>query len=657
MESNNGSIFPIKQDELTQAKLGANNLLKNVTWTPKISNTRTNNMQSESAMQIINAIRSTSNADQVSIVSKAKSVSDDKLLVLNETVSYCLDILRKGLSIGMHSANLYSKATNFHTLIGQQNRGELRGNDIALTEFRQKHTTTSAIVMFVTANYIVDQLSSYKTDEIDSVKMHFEGLPEELHLANFTHALNYMMYYYGKFVSADHIRSGADFVKITILYFKEILNEIEIVKDSLQHTESFTNKTYKLEGEDFLIDGFNTQTCSDLKPAEFNRLDWSSIVGNTLYKHSSRRTIQYMMCYCPKHKINPMNELGGFPGVTMEYGPAGTGKSMGIAATATELSDRCKDLGIPFLYHPIPQSIVSTYQGGSSENMNRWFGPLNNPEMIVYAPIDDGDGKLRDRGAKGTSSGVIEVVESFLVNTEGASASKRGNRVIQLYTNLPETLDAAVLSRVQKRSLLAGAVTVEDFIDQDYLWWNAYEEMIPGFIGMENPQDYEFLSAQDIAAQLTEKLEESSESKVYKIQQILENTYKKHNLNEHMFFGLLYTNVKKEFPNFTSRDVRNIQAAVNTRLNDFDFPDKWMTDHAVFYSRPPDVKLQMLRELMKENMGELSFKDVRLQEVLRYLDNMATIVDKDFEKQVAEVILRNRVQTEANRRINLEKNG
>ena len=98
---------------------------------------------------------------------------------------------------------------------------------------------------------------------------------------------------------------------------------------------------------------------------------------------------------------------------------------MGISATATELHDRCKDLGIKFLYHPIPQSVVSTYQGGSSENMEKWFRTTISPDMIIYAPIDDGDGKLRDRGARGTSAGVIEVVESFLVNTKGPRQPSR----------------------------------------------------------------------------------------------------------------------------------------------------------------------------------------------------------------------------------------
>jgi hypothetical protein len=464
-----------------------------------------------------------------------------------------------------------------------------------------------------------------------------------------------MTYYYGYFISDDAIRNSADFVKMTLVYFKEILSEIEFVKDSFKHTEPFTNKGYKLEGEDFSIQGFDAHNATDVQSVEFNRVEWKDIVGNTVYKHSSRRTIQFMMCYDIERQQNPINELGGFPGITMEYGPAGTGKSMGIGATATELSDRCKDLGIPFLYHPIPQTVISTYQGGSSQNMKGWFGPMDNPNMIVYGPIDDGDGKLRDRGAKGTSAGVIEVVEGFLVNTEGASASKRGNRVIQIYTNLPETLDKAVLSRVQKRALLEGAVTVEDFLDQDYIWWKEYDEMVPGFINMKDPDAYKYMSAQDVSKQISDKLTEFSESKVYKVQQIIQSTLVAHKSDGHDFFANLYFNVKKEFPLFTSRDVRNIQSAINTRLTDFDFPDEWMNDHAVFYSLPYDEKLQKLKGQMKENMKGLKFNEIRLQEVIRYLDNMAMIVDKDFEAKVTELVADTKIRDEAGRRMIAEK--
>lgn len=649
MESNQGGGFlPINDADLTERVNHASMLLRNVSWHPKVKKER---VKTETAQDIIKSISNTSSAEKISITDVAKKLSNDQILIYSPDIAYCLEVVRKGITLGMHSANLYSKASNFYTLQEQSKQAGGIKDPAVQTEFREKNSTTSAIMMFVTASYIVSKLSNYKTNELDSIRINFEGIPEDLHLVNFVHAMNYMVYYYGFFESSSMVKTDLEFVKMTLLYFEDILNEIDFLKDSLKYTDPFTSKSYKLEDDDFTINGFESHISSSVSSVSFNRVSWDDIVGNTLYKHSSRRTIQFMMCYDPERQMNPVNELGGFPGITMEYGPAGTGKGMGIGATATELSDRCKDLGIKFLYHPIPQTIIDTYQGGSARNMAKWFNPLNDPSMIIYGPIDDADGKLRDRGAKGNSAGVIETVEVFLTETEGASASKRGNRVIQIYTNLPETLDKAVLSRVQKRSLLEGAITTEDFLDQDYLWWRAYEEMVPGFINMDNPMGYEYMSAQDIAKVISDKLAEYSESKVYKIQQIIDGTLHNHKITEQMFFGKLYKSVKKEFPLFTSRDVRNIQSAVNTRLTDFDFPDEWMNDHALFYSLDYDKKLNMLRELMKSNMGKLSFAEIRFQEVVKYLDNMAMIGDADFESKVAETIDRHKVDIEAKRRL------
>ena len=42
----------------------------------------------------------------------------------------------------------------------------------------------------------------------------------------------------------------------------------------------------------------------------------------------------------------------------------------------------------------------------------------------------------------------------------------------------------------------------------------------------------------------------------------------------------------------------------------------------------------MLQELMKGNMKGLDFSEIRRQEVVRYLDNVATIADTDFKRKV-----------------------
>ncbi|HAT70744.1 MAG TPA: hypothetical protein DCS22_09570, partial [Flavobacteriaceae bacterium] len=107
-----------------------------------------------------------------------------------------------------------------------------------------------------------------------------------------------------------------------------------------------------------------------------------------------------------------------------------------------------------------------------------------------------------------------------------------------------------------------------------------------------------------------------------------------HAANEHQFYAALYKQVQDIFPFFSSRDVRNIQSAISLRLTDFDLPEDWYENPEIYFKKTYNTKLDMLRELMKANMKGLNFSDIRKQEVIRYLDNMAIIADTDFKRKV-----------------------
>jgi hypothetical protein len=57
----------------------------------------------------------------------------------------------------------------------------------------------------------------------------------------------------------------------------------------------------------------------------------------------------------------------------------------------------------------------------------------------------------------------------------------------------------------------------------------------------------------------------------------------------------------------------------------------------------------MLQELMKGNMKGLNFSEVRRQEVVRYLDNVATIADTDFKRKVDARVNQMNIDLEARR--------
>jgi len=62
-----------------------------------------------------------------------------------------------------------------------------------------------------------------------------------------------------------------------------------------------------------------------------------------------------------------------------------------------------------------------------------------------------------------------------------------------------------------------------------------------------------------------------------------------------------------------------------------------------------------LQDLMKQNMKGLDFSDIRRQEVVRYLDNVATIADTDFKRKVEQRVNDLNIQTEARAQFDKEQ--
>jgi len=651
MPASPASYIPIDEQQLDKFAEKANFLLQRVKWSPlgEMFESKEKNTGGwrESSLRY-------SVADELSLIRIAKTVSRDPLLLL-EGINHSLILLRHGLTLGMHVSALYSKFSGLETLISLNTRGAL--SETQKTEFREKYETASAIAIFSTAYYMVWELSRYSSEEISSVTMDFRGIPE-MNLTAPLRAFDCMIYYYAAYLKKSGlVHVETDFLKMTLLYFQGIIDEIKNREASLKHRDFFSSRRYKLTGSDFSLNGFDASVGTQAGTMEFNRVELNQIVGNRDAKHKARRLAERLLCYDKETKQNPMYALGGLSFVRMGHGEPGTGKSLQIAATATMLNDFCERIGIPFLFWPMPDNLISTFQGGSAERAIEWFRPLKDPNKIIYAPVDDAENNLEDRTRQGISAGVREVIAVFLRNTEGAYAVHYGNSVIELFTNLPEQLDKAVLSRIVDRFYVGGAMTREDFLDQDFLWWRRFGEIDPEFIGMTEPKDYTFLRDQELVSSISKAYEGLKRPSEERIQVIFDKILRKHKPDEHEFFARFFHAVKQEFPFFTSRDVRNIQSAVNERIMDFDLEPQWLEDPKCFFLRDYDSKKAMIIELMKSNMKGLSFPEIRVQETIRYLDSMVKIVFAQEERKLNEMTSQLLLQEKAAKRFSEMKRG
>jgi hypothetical protein len=195
-------------------------------------------------------------------------------------------------------------------------------------------------------------------------------------------------------------------------------------------------------------------------------------------------------------------------------------------------------------------------------------------------------------------------------------------------------LDKALISRVQGRFKIDGARTEHDFLDQDYIWWKKFEKTIPDFVNMQNPENYQFLKDQGLAKNMGDILNSVEKPSEERVLEAYEKAEKQHKTSEQLFFASLYKEIQKIFPFFSSRDIRNIQSSISLRLTDFDLEQDWFENPEIYFKKNYETNFNMLQELMKSKMKGLYFSEIRRQEVVSYLDNVATIADIDFKRNV-----------------------
>ncbi|MGB6268238.1 MAG: AAA family ATPase [Olleya sp.] len=645
MEHN--STFPIKKSELDVLRDEASSYLKSISWE---QGARAKNKDKDAKDEsILLYLSKANNGSSIAITSVSKTILTLKKRLLPDSVAIPLFLnqtlfaVQEGLTLGIWIKDSYYDASGLSSLNERKSALDASGK----REYESKMQTASAFMLFASAYKILHLLKPHASDDLSVMKQKFAGIPE-VSLMSPLKGISCALFYYDKYLAhPDIIKSDKDVADFTVVYFEALINEINLRKSSLEYTETILDRTYKLENSDFAISGWENTFQGTAKSVEFNKIQFEQIVGNRDAKHFARRLTERMLSYDFEAKKNPFQELGGFMPVFMGYGIPGTGKSMLIAAIATRLKEHCDHLDIPFLFHPMPDTLISTFQGGSAEKMVDWMKPLQDPNKLIFAPIDDAENNLQERTAQGVSAGVKEVIGVFLRYTEGAYAVNYGNSSIGLFTNLPEMLDKAVISRVQGRFKIDGARNEHDFIDQDHLWWRKLDKTMPSFVNMSNPNDYKYLDAQQVAKNLGEildKVDNPTEQRVLDTFNKVESKYKD---TEHMFYAHLYTEIQKIFPFFSSRDVRNIQKAVSLRLTDFDLEPDWFENPETYFKKDYDTKFGMLQELMRANMKGLDFSDIRRQEVVRYLDNVATIADTDFKRKVEARINQLNIETTA----------
>ena len=368
MEHN--STFPIKQSELDMLREEATSYLKSVQWEQgQRAKNRDKDAKDESILLYLS--RANNGTNSADITSVSKTILELKKRLLPESIAIpvllnqTLYVVQEGITLGIWIKDSYYDASGLSSLNERKSTLDSNGK----REYESKMHTATAFMLFSTAYNILHNLKAIASDDLSVMKQKFAGIPE-VSLLSPLKGIACTLFYYDKYLShPDIIKSDKDVVDFTVVYFEALIDEIQMRKSTLEYQESILDRTYKLEKTDFAVSGWNNVFSGAAKSVEFNKIRFEQIVGNRDAKHFARRLTERLLSYDFAAKKNPFQELGGFMPVFMGYGIPGTGKSMLIAAIATKLKEHCDILEIPFLFHPMPDTLISTFQGGSAEKM------------------------------------------------------------------------------------------------------------------------------------------------------------------------------------------------------------------------------------------------------------------------------------------------
>jgi hypothetical protein len=641
------NLLPIPEKDLERFSEGAARFLTTKQrWRPGRRNTFM-----QSAKQVVSAseerevvVTASQAVQEVVLLDTALRVGDDEGL-FNEDGLHILHTLRRGMAVGLYMGDLYQKQVGFEDLT-KLNRDKALGS--RATEFQQKTTTVAAIQLFVASSYVHYSLSRYKTAEVEAIPIELEGVPE-VSLLTPAEAFQCFIFYLGKALEVKTgngenaqkvVKNGPSAIKMTLIYLGKVLDELKLKIGALMYTEPFVNATYKLETEDFTVQGFETQVHEVQVRVNVNPIKFEEMVGNRAAKHNALRATDRLSFFDFKMQLNPyVVAFGDVPLISMGKGMAGTGKTMMAGAKFTRLQRNGDNLGFVPLYWELPKDMASEFQGKSAKQMTEWMRRFSDTSRIIYGVIDDAEGVLKNVEGNRSAESTEGIISVFLTFTEGAAASRKLNWLLDVLTNLPEKIYQPVMSRIQDKYDIEGAITVEDFLDQDWLWRQKIAEQDKAFDDMKDPESHVYMGTQGHLVNLSALYDkEPIEPREGTLRKIFEAVRKEFHEDEHMFYAQVFAKIKEAFPtSFSSRDVRNIQVAINNRRTDFDVDPLWLEKREAFADKPFDERVRMLRACQQDALKGLTLKTCRLQETVRYLNVLLSIPENARQREVNEI--------------------
>lgn len=529
---------------------------------------------------------------------KAVSPADD---LLSDAEHRVLRAARRAVQVAHEVHACFERASG----LGARAAGEGRVRELD-GELRELRETAVAVALHAGAAFLVKALEPHVSEEgaARTVELDAPGHPA---LGGKAEALGHLLGHLVTQVRA-HARDDDGLTRVVVEAARAVAEQVRELAGALRKVEVYTGTRYRLEADDVTLAGFELGTAAAVVAVEVQEKRPEEVVGNHVAKFEAMRLAQRLVCYDMGRQRNPFVDLGGFSFSFLGDGSPGTGKTTLIQMTVSLLREYCATLGLPFRYRNFSVDEISDYQGRSAQNAKRFCAAVMDPSGIGFGTVDDVDQVCASRDDKNASAGQLEVTAVLMQELAGAGTIVRGNATFGLFSNYPEKVDDALRQRTQARFLVDGPQSREDFTDLLLLLLGDAWEMPHG-------EGYTPFSTQAIRQVIRARYAEHDRPHDPALLRLFEEHARGGEIATWIEFGNYLKALQEHDPRFTGRAVKNITDAVKFRMMDFDLPAEWLEKPELFFTRPYEEKVAMLKELR----GEVTPRVV-LQEIHRYVD-------------------------------------
>ncbi|MEC9347478.1 MAG: ATP-binding protein [Pseudomonadota bacterium] len=556
------------------------------------------------------AARRTTRAEGISLIDRIETTDDGDELTspLQATV---MQALRRAIATAAAVSDLYADRTALAALKRDNLEGRL---DAARRgEFAELLAGASFITLHVLANMTAFLLAAH-AGEAGAGDTEV-GTLEEILTENPQLAMHGALWELDQII-AKRATDPAQVVAVVNAWAEKLMAEVSQRASASSALAPFLAASYRVEADDFQIDGFRPATHARSTTLTMAFKTPGEVVGNHIAKYQSMKLAKMLMAYDFSRQLNPFAELGGFIFTFMGDGKPGTGKTTLIQMMAGLLNDYCRNAGYPFRYANLSTESIDSYQGKSGQNAKAFIRTVLDPHVIGFGTIDDIDQIAGKRGDRQSSAGQQEITAVLMESFAGANTVVRGNCTFGMFSNYPENVDDALRQRAGARFLVDGPQTRADYIDILHLLLGKRHQIPLG--------DHDLYAAQQIQKAVAASYEAHGRPQEAGLVKVFEQVSREvGSLDTVERLGTYLKAIQQADERFTGRAIKNITDAVKVRAMDFELPDEWMEDPALFLAKDYETKKAMIAELAKPITAEMV-----LQEINRYTDSEFRYADK-----------------------------